>query len=488
MSNLYLKLLYDLSKIEMEYPSSQELVDGLEVLLKDFFGILKIDFLTFDYSTSTFRDLVKDWVYIEDDNIQKVVFSVYKALSDNNGKFVYNGKLFGYDSSDAEIEEMKSLSSDEINIVYFPIFSTNRTFGLIQVYFQDLKEDLEINHDFLKVIEILIYQISVSIYNNVVKGHLTTSLDFYDTMKNIAKIIESQYELEYIIPQIGEMVDRFIASHLIYVFLKKEGEFKLIWPANCNNNEIYNMLSKINGPDNILLSPDKRIGIFPIQGEGQQLGALVAFSTIGKLGANEIEYLVELTKQSGITIHRANVYSEVLKHATLDALTGLNNRRQFEIRLKQETSQAVRKKTNLCCIMLDIDYFKKVNDTYGHAAGDCVLKGVAEIVTNTLREYDIACRYGGEEFFILLPLTTLDEAISVAQRLRKNIQAANIDITAAKLKGISSLQVTVSVGVNQYNPETTPEEFYHGADKALYESKINGRNRVTVYTPAMDKT
>lgn len=278
------------------------------------------------------------------------------------------------------------------------------------------------------------------------------------------------------------MVDRFISSHLIYIFLKeKEDKYRLLWPANCNNEEIMSMLEKIQEDSKVMISADRRIGVFPLQGEGTILGALVAYSTIGKLSANEIEYLVELTKQSGITIQRANVYSEVLKHATLDALTGLNNRRQFEIRLKQETAQSSRKNTNLCCLMLDIDYFKRVNDTYGHSAGDCVLKGIAEIITKTIREYDVACRYGGEEFFILLPMTTLEETIAVAQRLRSNIQNAQIDIRDAKVKGTPYLKVTASIGVNKFDKNLSADDFYQGADKALYESKLNGRNRVTVY-------
>jgi diguanylate cyclase (GGDEF)-like protein len=141
----------------------------------------------------------------------------------------------------------------------------------------------------------------------------------------------------------------------------------------------------------------------------------------------------------------------------------------------------VRKNTDLCGLMLDIDYFKRVNDTYGHAAGDCVLKGIAEIITNTVREYDIACRYGGEEFFILLPMTNIDDTLIVAQRLRQNIEQSKIDIRSAKVKDIPYLQVTASIGISYFDKNKTPDEFYQSADKALYDSKVNGRNRVTIY-------
>ena len=147
-----------------------------------------------------------------------------------------------------------------------------------------------------------------------------------------------------------------------------------------------------------VISEDRKIGIFPLISGKEVLGCVAAHSTIDKLSLNDIEYILQLTKQASITIERANVYAEVLKHATLDALTGLNNRRQFEIRLKQEYASATRQKHPLCAIMTDIDFFKSINDTYGHSVGDKVLKSVAQVIKDRLREYDIPSRYGGEEF------------------------------------------------------------------------------------------
>lgn len=475
-------ILLSTAKIIMQAQGAQEIVEKLFQLYKDYFSISRMDFLTLDYNTGFFQDFVRDWIYVEEKNRQKILFAVFNSFQKQTDKFIINGRLSSYNPDEAEVDEIKKAGSNAINLVYFPLYSKDRTFGLIEVQYEKINQNIEINSTFFQLLQIILLQISTAVYNHVIINHMATGLNFYDAMKNIAKIIESQYELEYIIPQIGEMVDRFISSHLIYIFLKeKENKYRLLWPANCNNEEIMSMLEKIQEDSKVMISADRRIGVFPLQGEGTILGALVAYSTIGKLSANEIEYLEELTKQSGITIQRANVYSEVLKHATLDALTGLNNRRQFEIRLKQETAQSSRKNTNLCCLMLDIDYFKRVNDTYGHSAGDCVLKGIAEIITKTIREYDVACRYGGEEFFILLPMTTLEETIAVAQRLRSNIQNAQIDIRDAKVKGTPYLKVTASIGVNKFDKNLSADDFYQGADKALYESKLNGRNRVTVY-------
>ena len=131
-------------------------------------------------------------------------------------------------------------------------------------------------------------------------------------------------------------------------------------------------------------------------------------------------------------------------------------------------------------MMIDVDYFKKVNDTYGHAAGDCVLKAVSEIIKTEIREYDIACRYGGEEFFIFLPQTNLNEAVLVAQRLRKVIEESKMDIREAKVENVPFLKITVSIGVCQYDGAKSASAFAQNADKALYEAKTSGRNRVIV--------
>ena len=172
---------------------------------------------------------------------------------------------------------------------------------------------------------------------------------------------------------------------------------------------------------------------------------------------------------------------KILEHATIDALTGLNNRHQFHTRLHSEIANAKRQKTSLCCIMTDIDFFKSVNDTYGHAVGDCVLKTVAKTIKKELREYDIPSRYGGEEFTILLPNTSLEEATLVAERLRSQIEKKKINIEDYRVDNVSSISVTISIGVSQFNNKMKePEELYRSADSALYRAKESGRNRVIV--------
>jgi len=159
----------------------------------------------------------------------------------------------------------------------------------------------------------------------------------------------------------------------------------------------------------------------------------------------------------------------------IDFLTELNNRGTWEDGLAQEFKRLKRSGHTGTLLMCDIDFFKRINDTYGHAAGDVVIRQVAQAVKKNLRETDIAGRYGGEEFAVLLVDTTADQALYFAERLRKTVEALTMEFNQQLLKA------TVSVGVAQYSPDMFEHrQWIEVADKALYTSKAEGRNKVTV--------
>lgn len=162
--------------------------------------------------------------------------------------------------------------------------------------------------------------------------------------------------------------------------------------------------------------------------------------------------------------------------STRDALTGLFNRRYMEEAFAREVSRAERQGYPIGVIMLDIDSFKQFNDTFGHAGGDVLLREVGHLLHNHVRSSDIACRYGGEEFIILMPDTTLDALMERAELLRRSAMYLRPDFMGSALG-----PVTISVGVAML-PEhgTTADETIHAADQALYRSKRAGRNRVTL--------
>jgi len=163
----------------------------------------------------------------------------------------------------------------------------------------------------------------------------------------------------------------------------------------------------------------------------------------------------------------------------LDPLTKIANRRGFEERLSAEWRRALRERTPISFLMMDVDKFKNYNDTFGHQQGDAALKAVAEISVKTLkRPVDFAARWGGEEFVILLPGTDIDGAAEVAEGIRRHVEASVI-----LTEGEAETRITVSIGVNSGIPDadTPTADFLNKADQALYKAKESGRNRVVKF-------
>ena len=169
-------------------------------------------------------------------------------------------------------------------------------------------------------------------------------------------------------------------------------------------------------------------------------------------------------------------YTEKEFMSVLDGLTGLYNRRQFEIGLEQEYNRTKRHPSDFSLAILDIDFFKKVNDTYGHQYGDYVLKTVAELMKQSFRKTDLLYRYGGEELIMVMPETNIEGAIIPVQRLRRMVEEYDFNYNNVKAK------VTVSIGLTMnYQEFKTPADILKSADEALYKAKESGRNRVILY-------
>jgi two-component system cell cycle response regulator len=163
---------------------------------------------------------------------------------------------------------------------------------------------------------------------------------------------------------------------------------------------------------------------------------------------------------------------ELFKAATTDPLTRIPNRRWFTERALEEIEFCRRHNRALCVMMLDVDHFKKINDSHGHQVGDLVLSTLAGVLHEQKRAEDLLCRFGGEEFILLLRETTLDKAVIFCERLRVVVE------THPFCWGELKVPVTVSIGVSALIPESTLEQLIQKADEALYSAKQQGRNRV----------
>jgi diguanylate cyclase (GGDEF)-like protein len=168
--------------------------------------------------------------------------------------------------------------------------------------------------------------------------------------------------------------------------------------------------------------------------------------------------------------------AELERTATTDPLTGLGNRRAFDSQLEAESARVHRYGTSLALLMIDIDSFKHINDSHGHPTGDVVLKGIASLIEENVRETDLALRYGGDEFALLLPGISKTEAFAVAEKLR--ITVAGMSFADAADPG-RKVRVTVSVGVAAANgTPLTAQSLFEAADSALYHAKQDGKDRV----------
>lgn len=224
-----------------------------------------------------------------------------------------------------------------------------------------------------------------------------------------------------------------------------------------------------------VLSNTKSLLCVPLVAKGEVIGVInITNKKHNKLfNQKDLEFIESLANQAAIAIDNAKLY----ELATKDGMTKLYIYRHFYTLLENELRRCSRYNRNLSLLMMDIDNFKSVNDTYGHLIGDMILKRLAAVLQETVRKVDIPARYGGEEFVVILPETSKDNAVTIAERIRKNI--SEIKVNANETTTISP---TVSIGIAQYSTDGhEPKELINAADTALYHSKHNGKNTVSLY-------
>lgn len=219
----------------------------------------------------------------------------------------------------------------------------------------------------------------------------------------------------------------------------------------------------------------------PLQVGDQKLGAaLISFHQFHKFTPQEIAHGGQVARQIALAFSHVKLLENIRQLSLTDELTGLANRRHLVHVALQEILRAKRFRKEFSALLLDLDHFKQVNDTWGHPVGDRVLQAVVKSCRTQLREIDLLARYGGEEFCVLLPETSLEDAKKIAERLRQAIAQSSVI-----LENGFALGVTVSIGVvSGESAIHSPEALFTNVDVALYQAKQAGRNCVMVYTPS----
>jgi diguanylate cyclase (GGDEF)-like protein len=241
----------------------------------------------------------------------------------------------------------------------------------------------------------------------------------------------------------------------------------------------------VRAPDDDLLDAvlpgATNVVVVPVGADGEDLG--VAVGEWGGDGEARIPMLTvqafaQAATQTALALRNAALLGEVERLATRDSLTELANRRLFEESLRREAARALRRAAPLSLLVMDVDHFKDVNDTYGHQTGDAVLRAVADAIVEQVKASDLAARYGGDEFVVLLPDCGGDDARRVADRVRAHVHAS-----------VRLAPVTLSVGIaTMATNALDPERLVAAADVALYEAKHAGRDRSCVSTRIAERT
>jgi diguanylate cyclase (GGDEF)-like protein len=226
----------------------------------------------------------------------------------------------------------------------------------------------------------------------------------------------------------------------------------------------------------------KSMAILPLVRHNKLIGSINLGSSDESRFSRQLatDFLARLATICSVCLENTVNREHILISGFTDPLTELHNRRYLDRRLSEELARAGRYRQPLSCLFIDADHFKQINDTYGHQAGDIVLRELANRIRSQLRASDIATRFGGEEFALLLPQTNLNEALMLAERIRMEISSQPIPLDDG-----TSLQLSVSIGVSETLPlsnkvqqQADGEQLLVNADQALYMAKANGRNRI----------
>lgn len=321
-------------------------------------------------------------------------------------------------------------------------------------------------------------------------------------LRKASSLVASELNLEQVLKEILVQIERIVPYDSASIFLATEEGLKIMAGQYLPNNnaiigktlpvddQLFQEISRTNSAliledahqDNRFLKFGNTDYIrgwmgLPMFLRGQIIGYLsIDSKTIGAYSLESANLVQAFANEAAIAIENARLFQQVQLLAITDPLTGIFNRRYFFEIGGREFRRSVRHHHSLALVLIDIDHFKQFNDLYGHLAGDMVLREIGRESQKYLRESDIFARFGGEEFVLLLPETTAQDAFPIAERLRTIINELRVDVGGEKVF------VSVSMGVAERSSDTNNlNDLFENADRALYAAKEQGRGRVTIW-------
>ena len=313
---------------------------------------------------------------------------------------------------------------------------------------------------------------------NAIAQQTTAVLDAKELLSKVCMLIQNAFQVSHVSVLLKDDDDLVLRAHhgVLTPRIPEGGRLSAsagLWgrALETGKTTLENDVKKNSECINFYVETSARMCI-PLVSFGQTLGVLTLDSAqAGAFNCSDIQSLESVADICATAIQNANYVERVKQLAYLDGLTGIFNRRFFELRIAEELERARRFNTGMAVIMVDIDQFKRLNDEFGHLLGDEVLRQVSSIFHQQLRKIDVVCRYGGEEFAILLAQTNQQHALGVAEKLRRMVETW-------QFPGVPR-PVTISAGTAT-SPDhgTTRDELVKAADLGLYAAKQAGRNRV----------
>ncbi len=333
--------------------------------------------------------------------------------------------------------------------------------------------------------------VSAKAYNKMLKS-LMQANEIEAVYTKFSKVMSENLDVEVLADKTLSLLVHSTNIDAGAIIISKKGEMKLIASKGILESETLlehdvvcksiakGQAERIKVPKNIKIDGvlthffPSEVFIEPIEFKGINLGVLIA-ATGANIADEHTERLLELFSRSiGLAINNAMTHSKFQHLAAIDGLTEIYNRRFGMDRLKEDFSRAIRDSANLSVAMVDIDHFKKVNDTYGHLVGDKAIILTTSIIKSSLRDGDIVIRYGGEEFLIILHGANSEDAMTVCERIRHKVSDSILK------EGDQQIHLSVSIGISSYPEQSVSKEveLIDMADQALYHAKNNGRNQV----------